>query len=102
MIQASELYAWECAALAIVACAISLIALHRLLARGAPGFDCRLACAVAFAVRVVVVLAVAALGDTGQDLRGPDDPAFLDEGMRLADRPFSIDWVTDSRGDLLS
>ena len=102
MIESSQLYAIECALLAGGASALLLLTLYRWLVRLRPDFNCGAACAVAFGVRVVVVLAVAALGETGEDLRGPDDPAFLDEANRLADGPMSFSWLTGSRGDLLS
>ena len=102
MIESTELYAIECAALAAGVSALLLLYLYRWLTRIRPDFACGAPCALALGVRVVAVLAVSALGETGQDLRGPDDPAFLDEANRLADGPIALSWLTESRGDLLS
>ena len=102
MIDSSDVYAVECAGLAIGLSALGVLYAYRWLQRLRPGFSCGTPLAVALAVRITAVLAVAALGATGEDLRGPDDPAFLDEASRLADGSIGADWLTNSRGDALS
>jgi hypothetical protein len=98
----AELYAIECAALAAVISSLLLIQLHRVLSRLRPDFHCGSAIAAALGIRFATVLAVATLGETGEDLRGPDDAAFLEEAKRFATEPIGLDWLTESQGDALT
>lgn len=95
-------YQFECAVLiGLLGALITWWTLDRI-GRARPELSISKPVFTALAVRMGVVVVTAALGSAGDTLRGPDDPAFLDAGLRLSEQPLTDDlWLEAFKGDLL-
>lgn len=97
----SRLYEAEATLLCMVAAALGLALLARVVRGKWPDLDLRLVLGVAFGLRVAVVLAQGLLGSTGETLRGTDDAVSQLNANVLAETPITDElWRNIAGGDL--
>ncbi len=97
----TSLYHIECFVLTCALCGLALLLACRGATRLCDGLRLEASVLAGLAARIAIMLLVAALGASGETLRGSDDAAFLHAAQTLTDGPFSAaDWLETGSNEL--